>query len=280
MNFGMTVQAGAGIQPVGRGAALKGVETGQEVSDMPRVVMTGFAQLRRPVSQELQMIAPMNGMTCLAVLLHGRMFPEEWPAFFGMALVAKFIRRSGFDHLRAESPVRFMTVGALYLSLPEGMVRLFGNLAADIPVTGEAEIRLGGLEVLLLTRMDGMTAITGDTGRLVFAHVPEGEIPEIGMAGKALRGFDRRVNFPLAETNHTGSPAAPLLNVRCPRTMARLAASFIRRAPAERLVGMDGFCIAGVTVLVAHLAGLCVRTGVASPGFPGSSDPTHDDRCR
>jgi len=219
MNFGMTVQAGAGEHSVGAGIPLEGVETGQDVPDMPRIVMAAFTQLGRAADQELPMVAAMSRVAGLTVFLHRGMLPEEGPALVRMTFVAEFIHRSGPDHLLAQPSVGFMAVRARHFSLAEGVVGLFGHLAADVPVAGEAEIRLGGLEVLPLFGMDTVTGVAGDARRIVLAHVPEGETPGIAMTGEALRRFDGRIHLPLGKGDH--APAlAPFLDMGRPGAVA------------------------------------------------------------
>ena len=280
MNFGMTVQAGAGVQPVGPigTRTLEGVEAGKDTPDMPGCVVAGLAKMGHPVGEELPMIAAVNRMAGLAILLNRRMLPEEGPPFVRMACVTEVIHGLTPDHFITEPSVRFMARRTLHFPLPERMVRLFGDLDTKVPVAGDTEVRLGRFKIHFPSGVDGMTAITGDTGRLVFAHVPKGKTPRFAMTGETLRGLDGGIGLRLAENHHIRVHASAFLDMGGSRTVAGIAPFFVCRTLADRLVGMGGFYVAVVTVLMAHLAGFRIPSGLGPPDIRWIHDPTHNDQ--
>lgn len=68
-----------------------------------------------------------------------------------------------------------MAACAFHLSLADGMMRLLGNLYSQVTVTGKAQIRLGSLKIHLLSGMDGVATVAGNTRRLVLPQIPVGE---------------------------------------------------------------------------------------------------------
>ncbi len=51
-------------------------------------------------------------MTGQAAFSHRRMFPQEWPAFVRVALIAELIGVAGLEHPASFTAVRIMTGGA------------------------------------------------------------------------------------------------------------------------------------------------------------------------
>jgi hypothetical protein len=105
-------------------------------------VMTGLADFGRLVGEEFGMITPMRDVTGQAVFLDGRVFPEEGPPPFRMALVAEFVCGIRRDHLGAESAMNVMAIRTFYLSFSDRVVRLPVLLGPDVQVTDKAKIRL------------------------------------------------------------------------------------------------------------------------------------------
>ena len=94
------------------------------------------------------MIASVRDVTDQAIFLNGGVLPKEGPSFLRVALVAEFIGGVRRDHLRPETAMRFMAVGAFDLSLPDGMVGLLVVLGPDAEMADQAEVRLSCFEVL------------------------------------------------------------------------------------------------------------------------------------
>ena len=132
------------------------------------------------------MIAPVGGMTKEAVFLHRRMGPHERTPLFGVALVAEIVNPVPFDHLVPETAVVIVAIRAFYFSFPDGMVGLSIFFRSDPGVADVAELRLLGLQVFAGHRMNGVTVIAGNGDGFVLAHVPEGQIAVVPVAGKSF----------------------------------------------------------------------------------------------
>jgi hypothetical protein len=128
-----------------------------------------------------------------AVLIHRSMLPHKRASFFGVAFVAEVVDRVGSQHLigtgpagtaktnyrlRTETAHGIVAAGAFErLSsdkcLLHWMMGLFVCLGPDIPMTVEAQVRLGGHEQLFHSFVDGMAAITRVSRKHVPVHIPE-----------------------------------------------------------------------------------------------------------
>jgi hypothetical protein len=103
-------------------------------------------------------------------LLH-RVFENPGTSFFGVAFIAnvgvKFIHFSQAGP--CPGPVRRMAIGALQRSLDDAMVVGKIELRLDIPMTGEAEIRVFFLQEMAgnLRRVNLMAAITTNSSELM-----------------------------------------------------------------------------------------------------------------
>ena len=195
MDFSMAVQAGTAIHPVVRRRPPEGIETRVECPGMTCYIMAALAKLWHPVRQEFSLIAAVDRMTSLAVLLHRGMLPEKWPPFFGMALVTKFIDRSGLDKLLSETAVMVMTIRTFDLAFPKGVMGLLCNLAPYIPVTGKTEIGLGCFQIHSLTGMNRMAVVARNACRFVRSHIPLGKASHFAMTVEAFSGFGRPIEL-------------------------------------------------------------------------------------
>src|SRR6266567_3945930 len=65
----------------------------------------------------------MRVMAETAVLAHRRMLEQEWPALFGVALVASVVDRIAAQHRLGVGSVRIMTIRAHHLALADRHVR-------------------------------------------------------------------------------------------------------------------------------------------------------------
>jgi hypothetical protein len=108
-------------------------------------VMATLTKQRHPVGQQLAVITPVNGMAGFAILFHGRMLPEKRSALFRMAFVTQLIDRPAFDELRPKASMVIVAICAFDFTLPDGMMRLFGNLSAKTLVTRQTQFRLSRL---------------------------------------------------------------------------------------------------------------------------------------
>lgn len=121
------------------------------------------------------MVAPMRGVTGLAVFFNRRMLPHVRTAFFRMAFVAKVVDGATFDKFIPKTAVMSMAIRAFYLTFFDGMMRLLSNLAANATMAGKTKFRLRRLQIHLLSGMNRMAVVTGDTGILMSAHIPMSE---------------------------------------------------------------------------------------------------------
>ena len=126
------------------------------------------------------MVAPMGFVADQTVLLHWGMFPHERPSFFRMTFETKFVDRVGLYHFISAGPAataktddrlcakgahRIVAARALHrLSSDKGfldrMMGLFIDLTPDVPVTGEAKVRLCRDQQLIYSLVDRVAAIT------------------------------------------------------------------------------------------------------------------------
>ncbi len=91
MDFGVAIQAGTvehprRIRKTGDGLVLA-------------LDMTALAQLRSAHAQQIYIVRSVRCMAGQAVFLNRRVLPEEWAAFFRMALEAGVIYGVGAEHL-------------------------------------------------------------------------------------------------------------------------------------------------------------------------------------
>jgi hypothetical protein len=206
----MAVQAGTVIHPVVPGRTPKSIKTRVECPGMTCNVMSALAKLWHPVCQEFSLIAAVDRMTSLTVLLNGRMLPEKWSPFFCVALVTEFIDRSGPNKLLPESAVMVMTIRTFNLTFPKGVMRLFGDLAANIPMTGKTKIRLRRFQIHPFTGMNRMAIVARNTGRFVCSHIPLGKTSGVAMTVDTFGGFGRPVDFLITEDEDVDTTAATL----------------------------------------------------------------------
>jgi len=173
------------------------------------------------------------------------MFPEIGTALFGMAFVAEFVDRSGLDKLFFETTMMVMAVRTFDFTFFYGMMRLLGDLHAQIPVTGKTQIRLRGFQIHLFPGMDRMAVVAGNPGRLVCAHVPMGKVSRLGVAIKTFGRFCGPVNFLVSENKNIDASPAALLDVGFAVAMAGFTSFGIGRAFMDRF-----FCMGRIDVSV------------------------------
>ncbi len=151
----------------------------------PDLDMAVFAELGRFPFEESPMIAAVGLMAGQAVLGHRRVLPHKRAAFLRVAPIAQLIDGVGLDQLPAKSAVDLMAIGAADEAFDDGMMRLFVELGPDVPMAGEADLRLRDLEAGRGDGMNGMAPGAGDDVFPVRAHVPEHRVPRLFMAGQA-----------------------------------------------------------------------------------------------
>ncbi len=165
-----------------------------------------LAQERHLLGQELPMIASVSLMADQAVLIHGGMLPHKRSPFLGVTLKAELIDRIRLQHLirpgsprvaetvdrfNPKSAHRIVAAGAFERLSPDKdfidrMVGLLVCLGPNIPVTVEAQIRLGSHQQLFHPPVDGMAAIASVARKHVSVHIPERQSLRFFVAGQAF----------------------------------------------------------------------------------------------
>jgi len=138
------------------------------------------------------------------------------------------------------------------------MMGLFIYLRPDIPMTVEAEVRLGGHQQLFHSLVDGMAAIARIACKHVPVHIPERQRLRFFVAGHAFcRLFFWAHSF--AKGNDSDASASPFFNVLGTGTMTGLAPFPIRGIARHCFFAMDGFYKLVVIRLMTILAGFRTR---------------------
>src|SRR6266567_1624909 len=115
VDLGMTVLAGSTECADLERAAL------QETGMAEAVALRAQPRTRDPQKELIH--RAMRVMAEAAVLAHGRMLEQEWPALFGVALVASVVDRIAAQHRLGVGSVRIMTIRAHHLALADRHVR-------------------------------------------------------------------------------------------------------------------------------------------------------------
>jgi len=138
------------------------------------------------------------------------------------------------------------------------MMGLFIYLSPDVPVTVEAEARLGSRQQLFHSLVDGMAAITRVARKHVPVHIPERQSLRFLVAGHApCRLFIWAHSFAKGKDSHAS--ASPFFNVLGTGTMTGFAPFPIRGISRHCLFAMDGFYKLVVIRLMTILAGFRTR---------------------
>ena len=181
------------------------------------------------------------------------MGPHVRTPLFSVALVTEFIHGIGFELGGAKPSVLFVTTRAFQFSFADGMVGGLVLLGPDALVAEIAEVRLGGLQILPGTGMDGVAVVAGDPLIFMPGHVPKGQILLLAMTGKTFGGFGFGVGDSLAEDEDAHAPFTAFFHVGRPGAMAGFTSILTGRAVWNFLFGVSGFYIAVITILMATL---------------------------
>jgi len=220
------------------------------------------------------MVASMGLVADQTALLHGRMLPHKRPSFFRMTFKTEFVDRVGLYHFIGAGPAataktnyrlggkiahRIVAVRALqHLSSDKGflyrMMGLFICLSPDIPMTVEAEVRLGDHQQFFHSPVDGVAAIARVACKFVSIHIPERQSLRFFVAGHAFcRLFYWAHSF--AKGNNGDASASAFFDMLSTGTMTGFASFPIRGISRHGLFAMDGFHKLVVIRLMAILAG-------------------------
>lgn len=138
----MAIQACPGIHFVGLRRPAERMKIRINGSGMTCVVVAVLTKQRDPADQKLAVVAAVYGVAGCAILFRGRMFPKERSAFFRMAFVTQLVGGAAFDEFIPEAAVMVVAIRAFDFAFPNRMMRLLGDLNAQVPVTGQAQFRL------------------------------------------------------------------------------------------------------------------------------------------
>ena len=126
-------------------AEVRDVRTGIQAAGMITLVVALLAQERTAHPQHAVLGGAVGIVTDGTVFAHWGVFPQEWAAFLGMALVTGLVD-SVLHQLRgAGGSMGVMTVGTYHLGLPYRMAGSSEALGAFILMALETDIGLGGL---------------------------------------------------------------------------------------------------------------------------------------
>jgi len=275
MNIGMTIETGPGDHSVfpGCGRPLEGLEFRINCPRVLGPVMTALAKLGDLAGEELGMVAPVGSVAAQAIFFDGGMLPHKGPSLFGMALVAQIVKGIRFDHPGAESAVVIMAVRAFQFPFANRVVGLFILLGPDRAVADIAEVGLGGFQIFPGPGMHGVAVVAGNIGNFVLAQIPEGEIPGVSMAGKALGGLGFGIGDFLAEDENPHPFLSAFLHMGGARTMAGLAGILAGRTVRDPLLGVGGLQVTLVVIFMASFADLRPDDALASPDISRRQDP-------
>jgi len=177
VNVAVAVQAGPSNEQPGPGIPGPAPEAGSGVVGISHVqgaAVTVLAEVRDAIYQQTVVNASMGAMTCAAVFLHRRVFPEKRAALAGVTAVAEFIEAVRPDHSGSQGAVGVVTVAAGDLPLTDGMPGPLAVLEPDLPVAPETD-PAGLRGCRRLCPMNGVTLRAGHVFIRVFPQCPEFE---------------------------------------------------------------------------------------------------------
>ena len=139
---------------------------------MQCIGMAVLAQIRGPYLEKIGVGCAVGIVAVGATIAHRGMFPQEWPALFGMAFVTGFIDRGGLEQTGAFAAMRVMAAGTFFGALcswHHGVQGMF-HLRPFGLVTGEAHPRAHRVSA----SMNVMAIGTTDSSHIVRAAAPTG----------------------------------------------------------------------------------------------------------
>src|SRR6267142_3241672 len=183
---------------------------------------------------------PVGIVAVEAVFARRRVFEEERPALFRMALDALVVRRIRGDEARRLGSVRVVAAGALHLLFAQRMVRRLHQRGSNLLMAFRAQLLLRRLlEQFLVSAMDRMTIHARQLALVVCAPVPQGRA-----AARVTLQADRVV----LGRRHGGREGHQAADVA-----ATAARDVIRRRTVTALASEAGPGSPGVTALAVRL---------------------------
>src|SRR6267142_2496085 len=194
---------------------------------------------------------PVGIVAVEAVFARRRVFEEERPALFRMALDALVVRRIRGDEARRLSSVRVVAAGALHLLFAQRMVRRLHQRGSNLLMAFRAHLLLRRLlEQFLVATMDRVAIHARELSLVVCAPVPQGRT-----AARVTLQTDR---VPVtrrhrARERHQAADVASSAArdvIRC-RTVAALASEARARRPRVSALAVRLIHVADELVVVA-----------------------------
>ncbi len=135
-------------------------------------VMTVLTEIRHPLCQQLAVPAAVRIVTGSAVLFDRRMLPNKGSALLCVAGVAKLVAAVGAQHALFHRAMWVVAISTGNLAFDDRVMRGFVDIAADIFVAVETDVRLA--DFWSSSSMD--TVAIGTSGfTVVLADIPEGQ---------------------------------------------------------------------------------------------------------
>ena len=139
----------------------------------------------------------MGHMAGQAVFRHRRMLPQIGASDFGVTLITLQVDVLGIDQIIGNGSMAVVAIGALHFLFPDRMMGLSQQLRSNGPMTGDADLGLGGLvQIFGVLLMNTVTIGTGKRSYFMFTAVPPGDFtPVVTLQAnrvlffRAFRGF-------------------------------------------------------------------------------------------
>lgn len=162
---------------------------GHQLAGVTVLRMTLLAQHRTWCGQQRFEIRTVRRVTVQAILAHGRVLEQEWPALLRVTAITDFVDAIGFEQRGRRRAVRIVAIDATHFAFGQRHVRTLVEFGALHLVAGEAGFvdRLSRGQAMRCEVRHRIVAIAaGELVVLVNRAVPEDALPSL-MARQALR---------------------------------------------------------------------------------------------
>ena len=138
MDLRVASLAGAADQPLIRRQPAGQIRNSSQSVLVGAVGVALLTKERTRRHQQRFLVGAVSFMAVETVFAHGRMFPDERAAFFGVTGIADVIDGVGIEHWAGRRAVRVVAALARHLSFGQGHVRTFAEFGALLLVAGVA----------------------------------------------------------------------------------------------------------------------------------------------
>lgn len=177
--------------------------------------MALLAQRGRPLDQHGLVVAAVRPVAQGAVLGSRRVFPQEWPAFFGMAQIAGQIDARALQQEIVVAIVRVVATAAGHAAEPQWMAAGFKGVGAFLGMAGKTGFLLHqGIENPVAFCVDLVAGGTGQVFTLVGTAEPGQPPPGFMTAQAHLVLFGHRRRGAGSEGDRGIAVLAPALGAR------------------------------------------------------------------